>query len=191
VPDLRWPSGAFSHITGLSVTNFEIVQTTGATEGPRSPGAPVVNAGPDRVVQRGVPVSLTGTVQSSGTAPLTVQWKVYSGPGAATFGNAGQTNTTATFQAPGQYVLMLSADNNIHTPGFDAAVFTVQDAIQLSLERSGTNITVRWTGGNPPYEVQSSTSIPPVQWTSRGTYSTNFATFPMTSGAMFFRVRGQ
>src|SRR6185295_18220897 len=42
VPDLRWPSGAFSHITGLSITNFEVIQTTGPAQGPRSPGAPVV-----------------------------------------------------------------------------------------------------------------------------------------------------
>jgi hypothetical protein len=191
VPDQRWPSGAFSHIMGLSVTNFEVIQTTGPTEGPRSPGAPVVNAGPDRVAQRGVPINLSGTVQSSNPASLAVQWKVYSGPGAATFGNAGQTNTTATFQMPGQYVLTLSADNGIHTPGYDATLITVQDAIQLSIERAGTNITVRWTGGNPPFEVESATSFPPTQWTSRGTYSTNFATFPMTGSVMFFRVRGQ
>jgi hypothetical protein len=86
---------------------------------------------------------------------------------------------------------MLSADNGIHTPGYDAAVFTVQDPIQLSIERAGTNITVRWTGGNPPYEVQSATSIPPTQWTSRGTYSTNFASFPIAAGVMFFRVSGE
>jgi hypothetical protein len=150
-----------------------------------------VNAGPDRVIQRGLPLTLAGTVQSSNPAPLTVQWKVYSGPGAATFGNVDQTNTTVTFQMPGQYVLMLSADNGIHTPGYDATVVTVQDAIQLSLERVGTNITVQWTGGTPPFEVQSATSFPPTQWTSRGMYSTNFATFPLTAGAMFFRVRGQ
>src|SRR5262245_55074073 len=62
VPDQRWPSGAFSHITGLSVTNFEVIQTTGATGGPRSPGAPVVDAGLDRTVARGTPVNLAGVV---------------------------------------------------------------------------------------------------------------------------------
>jgi hypothetical protein len=70
-------------------------------------------------------------------------------------------------------------------------VINVQDVIHLSIERVGTNITVRWTGGTPPFELQTATSFPATQWTSRGTYSTNVATLPMTAGAMFFRVRGQ
>jgi len=47
-------------------------------------------------VAPGVPVPLQGMVTFSNTTP-TIQWKLYSGPGTVTFGNAAQTNTTATF----------------------------------------------------------------------------------------------
>ena len=36
-PDDRWPSGAFDHLSSISVTNFEVIQSTGPNEGPRTP----------------------------------------------------------------------------------------------------------------------------------------------------------
>lgn len=191
VPDLRWPSGAFGHITGLSVTNFEVIQTTGANEGPRSPGAPVADAGPDQIVNRGAVVNLAGGVQYTNTAPLVTQWRVYSGPGTVTFGNTNQTNTTAAFNLPGQYTIMLKADDGIHTPAYDAVIITVQDAIQMSIQRASSNVVLRWAGGTAPFELQSSPVLPPTQWVSVGTFTTNTATVPHDSNVMFFRVRGQ
>ena len=44
-PDDRWPAGCFNHLTSVAVTNFEVVQSTGPNEGPRSAGAPMANAG--------------------------------------------------------------------------------------------------------------------------------------------------
>src|SRR5882672_1420795 len=142
VPDKRWPSGAFSHITGLSVTNFEVIQTTGANEGPRSSGAPVADAGPDQTTGRNVVVNLAGKIHYTNAVPLAIQWKVYSGPGPVTFGNANATNTTATFSVPGEYTLLLSADDGIHTPAYDAVIITVQDAIQMSIQRAGSNVVL-------------------------------------------------
>ena len=52
-PDDRWPANCFDHFTSISITNFEVIQTTGANEGPRSPGAPVAKAGPDQSVGLG------------------------------------------------------------------------------------------------------------------------------------------
>ena len=54
-PDDRWPPGCFNHLTSISTTNFEVIQTTGTNEGPRSPGAPAANAGPDQTVLFGQP----------------------------------------------------------------------------------------------------------------------------------------
>lgn len=191
VPDQRWPSGAFSHITGLSVTNFEVIQGTGPGEGPRSPGAPVVEAGSDRTAYRGAPIDLTGRVRYTNAAPLAIQWRLYSGPGTATFGNASQTNTTVTFSVPGQYTLVLSASNGVHTTAYDATIVTVLDAIQMSIQRAGTNVTVGWTGGTPPFELFSAPSLSTTQWVSFGTFATNAYTVPRTSAARFFRVQGQ
>lgn len=191
VPDLRWPSGAFSHITGLSVTNFEVIQTTTANEGPRSPGAPSVNAGPNQTVNRGDIVNLAGSVRYTNAAPLTIQWKLYSGPDVVTFGNTNQTNTTAIFNTPGQYTLMLSADDGIHTPAYDAVIITVQDAIHLTIQRTNSNLLLRWTGGTVPFELLGTPLLPATQWSSFGTFTTNTATIPAPSTTTFFRLRGQ
>jgi hypothetical protein len=191
VPDQRWPSGAFSHITGLSVTNFEVILSTGANEGPRSPGAPVAYAGPDQVVNRGDTVKLAGSVQYSNAAPLIIQWKLYSGPDTVTFANTNQTNTTATLGAAGQYILLLSADDGIHTPAYDAVIITVQDPIRMTIQRANTNLFLQWSGGTGPFQVQSTPSLPTTQWFSFGTFATNTATIPRNSNATFFRVLGQ
>ena len=49
-PDDRWPASCFDHLATVSIDNFEVIQTTGPTEGPRSPDAPTVDAGPDQVI---------------------------------------------------------------------------------------------------------------------------------------------
>ena len=191
VPDQRWASGEFSHITGLSVTNFEVIQTTGPAEGPRSPGAPVADAGPDQTVPRGTPVNLAAVVRYTNAAPLSLLWTLYSGPGNVLFGNAHQTNATATFTNTGQFILMFSAEDGIHTPAYDAVILTVTDAIQLNIQCNGGNAILRWTGGTPPFELQSSPLLPATYWTTSGSFTTNTATFAMTATQMFFRVRGQ
>src|SRR5438309_11389475 len=43
-------SKLFDHLATVSIDNFEVIQTTGPAEGPRSPGAPTVNAGADQVI---------------------------------------------------------------------------------------------------------------------------------------------
>jgi hypothetical protein len=189
-PDDRWPSGCFDHFTSISITNFEVIQTTGANEGPRSPGAPVANAGPDQTVVFGQPAQLAGVVSFSNTPPV-IRWQSYSGPGTVTFGNAAQTNTTATFSAPGIYTLELSADDGMHAVAYDAAVFTVTSAINVSITRAGTNVNVSWTGGTAPFVVQETGTLPAGSWSDVATTSVQSTNIPLTNTAGFFRVKGQ
>jgi hypothetical protein len=78
-PDNRFSSSAFSHLSTIDISNFEVIQTTGPAEGPRSPGAPTVDAGPDQFLEFPANISLSGSVNDpSGHA--SVLWKVYSGP---------------------------------------------------------------------------------------------------------------
>ena len=189
-PDDRWPSGCFDHFTSISITNFEVSQTTGANEGPRSPGAPVANAGPDQTVVFGQPAQLAGVVSFSNTPPV-IRWQSYSGPGTVTFGNAAQTNTTATFSAPGIYTLELSADDGMHAVAYDAAVFTVTSAINVSITRAGTNVNVSWTGGTAPFVVQETGTLPAGSWSDVATTSVQSTNIPLTNTAGFFRVKGQ
>jgi RHS repeat-associated protein len=74
--------------------------------------APDVSAGPDqRLVHPTTVATLDGTVTDDGLPvdEVTVSWGKVSGPGAVVFADATAADTTATFGAPGTYVLRLAA----------------------------------------------------------------------------------
>jgi hypothetical protein len=157
-PDDRYPEDCFAHIQNtIDINQFEVVQTTGPAGGPRSPGAPVANAGPDKWVTingTGVSVNLEGTV--SGTASVT--WKPYSGPALAVFGNASSAATTVAFSAPGVYTLMLSAADGVHTVAYDAAVITV--TFNPTVTAAGNDIRISFPSqAGHHYRVQKSTTL--------------------------------
>jgi hypothetical protein len=189
-PDDRWPANCFDDLTSISITNFEVIQTTGTNEGPRSPGAPVASAGPDQTVGLGQMAQLAGVVMFSNTPP-TIEWKMYSGPGTVTFGNAAQTNTTANFSAPGIYTLELSADDGVHAVAYDAAVFTVTGTINVSIALAGTTVNLNWIGGSPPYIVQGTGGLAAGSWSDIVTTSVQNASIPIMDTGGFFRVIGQ
>jgi hypothetical protein len=189
-PDDRWPANAFNHISSIGITNFEVIQTTGSTGGPRSPGAPAAYAGPDASAPPGVPVNLSGFVNYS-TNTTVIQWKLYSGPGTVTFGNAAQTNTTATFSGGGTYTLMLSADDSVHSVAYDAVVFTVTPGIALTMSRIGTNLALNWSGSSTNYILEKSSTLPATSWQTVLTTNGQSARVPISGASGFFRVRGQ
>lgn len=56
---------------------------------------------------------------------------------------------------------------------------------------AGGNITLQWTGGNPPYQVQRSTTLLPGSWQNTGLpVLTNSATVPASGARAFYRVTG-
>ena len=123
-PDDRFAANAFDHLSTIDVNNFEAVVATGSTEGPRSAGAPMANAGADQLAEVGGTIALAGSVVDPGGRAV-VQWRMYSGPAGVTFANANQPTTNATFSAPGVYTLRLSADDGVHAVGYDAVVVRV------------------------------------------------------------------
>jgi hypothetical protein len=191
-PDDRWPAGCFDHFKYVGLTNFEVIQTTGPTGGPRSPGGPRVDAGADRAAVVGDPVTLLGAATTS-SPPSVIQWKLYSGPNTngVAFGNAAQTNSTATFSTPGVYTLMLSASNGVHTVAYDAVVVTVAatNVIRLSVAPAGTNLNLSWTGGTGPFVIQKTAILLP-SWSNVLTTSQQNASIPITGANAYFRVKG-
>jgi len=189
-PDDRWPANAFSHLTSIGITNFEVIQATGSNQGPRSPGAPGANAGPDQSVPLTQPAQLQGSVSYTSAPPITVQWKLYSGPGQVTFGNAAQTNTTATFSAPGVYTLLLSADDGIHAVAYDAVVITAANSFNLSASVNAPNLNLAWTGGSAPFVVETTSNLFPASWYGVVTTSSQNVSLPMTGTQGYYRVKG-
>ncbi|MEO8352666.1 MAG: hypothetical protein ABI680_13090 [Chthoniobacteraceae bacterium] len=147
-PDERFPSNAFDHLSTIGIDNFEVIQTTGPNEGPRSPGAPSCDAGPDEYLEPGVSAQLHGSVLPASTAAQ-VKWSKYSGPGDVSFTAPTSAETSASFSHPGCYVLMLSAGDGIHTTAFDAVKVDVRHAVEIL--REGDDIIVRF----PSAEGQS------------------------------------
>ena len=148
------------------------------------------DAGPDQTVMFGQPVQLAGVVIFSNSPPV-MQWKLYSGPGTVTFGNAAQTNTTANFSAPGIYTLELGADDGVHAVAYDAVVITVTNVINVSIVRAGTNVNLSWVGGVAPYVVQRTAGLPAASWSDLVTTNGNSTNLSTTNTSGFFRVKGQ
>lgn len=123
-PDDRFSATALNNLSTIGIDNFEVIQSTGPNEGPRSPGAPTVDAGSDQTVS-GLSTTLTGTViDPSGQA--TIQWKLYAGPAPVTIANASAASTMVSFGQSGSYTFLLSADDTEHAIAYDAVVVNVQ-----------------------------------------------------------------
>jgi hypothetical protein len=189
-PDSRWPANVFSDFTSISITNFEVVQSTGANGGPRSPNPPIASAGANQTVPLSQTVHLQGFVSFTNLAPV-IQWTNYSGRGTVVFANAALTNTTATFSTPGIYTLELSAADGVHAVAYDAVTITVTNAINAFISAGGTNINLSWIGGSAPYVVEEANSLANSSWQNVITTSQQNVSLPVTNNQEFFRVQSQ
>lgn len=161
-PDDRFASNAFAHLSTIDINNFEVVESTGANGGPRSPGAPSVNAGADTSMQMQSVLPLAASVNDpSGTS--TIRWTQYSGPGAATFADLTRAQTSVTFNAPGIYTLMLSAADGVHAVAYDAVVVRVTSPATLA--SSGNDLVLTFaTAVGQRYRVEKANDLWQNQW---------------------------
>lgn len=130
-PDNRWPPNCFDHLATVSIDNFEVTQTTGPTEGPRSPNAPTVDAGPDQVIEIGDVATLSATV----TAPnggTTTTWRLYSGPASVQLLNPNNAAASVSFTVAGTYTFMVSVSDNVHAVAYDALVVKVMPHVRMA-----------------------------------------------------------
>lgn len=161
-PDDRFPANAFSNLSSIAISNFEVVQSTGAAQGPRSPGAPSVNAGGNQVISFGAVATLPGIVTAPSSAPV-VQWRKYSGPGTVSFGNTAQAATTASFSLPGTYQLMLSADDGVHAVAY--AAVTISVVLHVEAAAGGQDFIVKFPSlPGRTYQVEASPDLSPASW---------------------------
>ncbi|HTB61660.1 MAG TPA: RHS repeat-associated core domain-containing protein [Polyangia bacterium] len=104
-------------------------------------------AGISQVGAAGVVTPLAGTATDDGLpagSTLTVQWTVISGPGPVTFANSQLAATTASFTAPGTYVLQLSASDGqlTSTSQTTVVVQSVDPANQAPIPDAGPAQTI-------------------------------------------------
>ena len=159
-PDDRWPANCFDHLATIAIDNFEVIQTTGPTEGPRSPGAPTVDAGSDQVIG----IDDTATLNAVISAPnggTSINWRLYSGPAPVQLTNPNTSTANASFSASGSYTFMLNVADNIHAVAYDAVIIKVMPRVRMANISTraavGTAQNVAIAGfiinGNPPKRV--------------------------------------
>jgi len=92
--------------------------------------APVANAGPDQTITLPATVSLQGSISDDGYplgSTLTGNWSQVSGPGTVVFANASAPVTSASFSAPGTYVLRLTAGDSELSFSDDITVIVIPE----------------------------------------------------------------
>ena len=107
--------------------------------------APTVEAGPDQEIELPNSATLNGSVTDDALprgATVTVNWSVASGPGNVTFADANAATTTATFSAPGTYILKLTANDTEFTVD-DQLTITVYPENQPPTANAGEDQTIR------------------------------------------------
>src|ERR1051325_1371766 len=180
VPDDRWAANEFSHLNSISITNFEVIQTTGPNEGPRSPGAPKAHAGADLIGRPDVPMPLNGSVEFTYTP--TVQWSIYSGPGPVFVNDGSSKNATATFSVPGDYIALLSADDGIHAVAYDAINVNIVSDLLATITRAGSSSAdLSWNGSAASYVVERTSNLTAPDWTSILTTTEHATTIESTN----------
>jgi hypothetical protein len=136
-------------------------------------------------------VQLHGSVLSTGTS-VTVNWTVYSGLGPVAFSAADQTNATAQFTVPGEYLLRLSVDDGVHATAYDAVAVRVTDALTpgLAIRRTGMNVAISWSpmSTNESVILQETGSVEAGAWTNCLQTTSGPAILPVESGGRFFRL---
>ncbi len=141
-PDPRFPDECFNNLSAITASDFEVIQGTGPTAGPRSPGAPTVNAGPDTTATVAGGCNLSATASGSG---YTILWKAAphrTQPGTIGFSPDNALATHATFSATGTYTILIALDDGVHVPAYDAVqvVVTAGAAVVPNIDQGSLRI---------------------------------------------------
>jgi hypothetical protein len=95
-----------------------------------------------------------------------------------------------------------AADTGSNTPTI-TSLFSLPTALQASTggtqatiqtaTQNGNNLTITWTGGTPPYQVQKRANLSPgTPWTNEGASTTQTtATVPIGIGEGYYRIQSQ
>ncbi|MDZ7360048.1 MAG: discoidin domain-containing protein [candidate division KSB1 bacterium] len=120
---------------------------------------PCVNAGPDQTLTGTTVANLKGQATDDGdpSGALTITWSKTSGPGTVTFGNANAPVTTASFSAPGTYVLRLTADDGQLQKSDDVTIVSggSNSTYLLSADTTGSGSVSM----NPPGGIYNSGTV--------------------------------
>jgi Carbohydrate binding domain/Calcineurin-like phosphoesterase len=138
---------------------------------------PAVNAGPDQTVTLPASAPLSGSATDDGLpnppGTLTTTWSAVSGPGTVTFGDPSALSTTASFSAPGTYVLRLTGDDSAlqSTDDLTVTVNPASSGNQPPVVNAGPDQTVTWPASATLSGMASDDGLPNPPGTLTTTWS--------------------
>jgi hypothetical protein len=111
----------------------------------------------------------------------------------------GVRKTTATFGRelvtinPVTGATTLVGNLNMHVAGITFVPTGLPSSYLItSITRSGNDVILTWSGGTPPYQIQTNDSLSPTTWVNVGPTTTgNSAKVPVVGAQAFFRVVAQ
>ena len=129
----------------------------------------------------------TFTVVANGALPLQYQWKK-DGVDVAGATSATLVINPVTTSSGGQYTVVVtnSADSKTSDPA-TLTVFPVAE-LRLLVETVSGGVLLKWTGGRPPFQIDSKTALDEAAWTPGTQTSERQIVLPTTQAATFFRV---
>ena len=117
-----------------------------------------------------------------------------SGPAWLGIGPDGTLSGTPAVSDVGTNSFVVSATDQFGAAGSAVMNIVVAPAPSFTVFVSlqGTNIFLSWSGGNPPYQVQTTADLVNISWQNLGSPITDTnLTVPITNTAAFYRVQGQ
>ena len=129
-----WADREIDNNNDPKIVDGKIFEFTAPSTGPPVNNPPFVDAGPNQTIALPASANLDGTVTDDGLpnppGAVTSTWSKVSGPGTVTFGNVNAIDTTASFTAPGIYVLELAATDT---------ELSSNDTVTITVNPVGTN----------------------------------------------------
>lgn len=137
---VQWKGTASGTSAKINLDNFIV---NGAVVAEVNNVGPLTQAGADSSVQMGAPFPLNGSAEDDGlpTNPgaLSFQWQKLNGPGNVSFSAPTNPTSNASFDAPGNYTLLLTADDG-ETATSDTVTIQVSSSTpQAPVAPSGLN----------------------------------------------------
>ncbi len=111
------------------IINF-MVEDAGPNDGPITAAASA-----ELMIGEAGTASLDGTITGEASS---IGWRKVSGPGVVSFANASNTDTSATFSLPGEYVLELSASNSASEDQASVTIDVVPESRIAAAVNSGS-----------------------------------------------------
>jgi hypothetical protein len=115
----------YRRTAALALATGAVAAATLLTAAPVLGAPPTVNAGADQIITMADRAFLKGLVSDDGVpdpSRLVATWSVVSGPGTVAIARADEAFTSATFGAPGSYVLRLTVNDGTGTSSDDIAL---------------------------------------------------------------------